>query len=269
MTNWKTGIHTAEIQTLGGFDWSRMPSKYRRALTHLGGQHYIVNVPMLPDMSEYNSISQAESALKSVIDETLKAGSRSTRLLRVDYRFDDHEHDYAYHLRLMQPIVYLIAYASGVFDRRVLYMTDRQEIASVRAMPDEKDSDRFRGVEFFDKENQAGTCEYGKTRLELRRMWMQGECLQFIIKEWANILRGITCDTYKAMLKERVGYLTEKEQDMPTLRRMLIAREEEGLLQLSLGKARSHYTCQHLPNWAEIEAGIKEIVACLDRAVDE
>ena len=263
MNHYKSGVHTVEIQTAKSIPFDQLPEEYRAAIKAEGACRYRVNVVRLPGMDEYNGIRETQTAIDETLSTVAEIGAGRGKVTRIDYRFDDHVHEYAHNLPVMTVLVYLLAYEGSIFDRRMIFMDGEGQITSVRAMPDKDDHSALYGVEYYDKERQKKTRQYGRARLELRRLNLQGESVAGVVKEWLDRLSAINRESYRNMLTERTDILLSRSRDIREIRPQLIAREEEGILLRRMGTAQNHYRCQHLPRWADVKAAIDDMMSCL------
>ena len=264
MNRIRSGVHTVEIQTPKPIPFDQLSEEYRAAIKPEGTCRYRVNVARLPGMDEYNGVRETQTAIDEALSTVKEIGAGHGKVTRIDYRFDDHVHEYVHNLPVMTVVVYLLAYTGGIFDRRIIYTDGERRITSVRAMPDKDDHFALYGVEYYDKENQKKTRQYGRARLELRRLNLQGESVAGVVKEWRDKLSAINRETYRNMLSERADILLSRSRDIRSIRPQLIAREEEGILLRKIGTTQNHYYCQHLPRWADVKAAIDEVTNCLN-----
>lgn len=277
MINFKTGVHTIEFQTNKYIKLSDLPPAYDDAIKPEGKKRYRLNVTKLPGMQEYNSPADTQKAIEDAFCAFVDMDAGYPKTTRIDYRLDDHNGTYADNLPLMTVLVNLIAYRSGIYDRRVFYTDGNGTITSVRCMPDDKDEITRYGAEYYDKPKQAKTDEYGNARLELRRLNLSNESVPFIVKEWRDLLQSITKKEYLAMLEEHAQSLHSTRQDGETAtafvkrtRSKLIAYEEWNIIHKISGKHSNHYDkAAHLPKWAEVKTLIDEITAQLDEALSQ
>lgn len=275
MTTFKTGVHTIEFKTTNYLKLSELPPAYENAIKPEGKKRYRLNVTKLPRMQEYNSPVDTQNAINEAFAALADMGAGYPQTTRIDYRLDDHEGTYADGLSLMTVLVNLIAYRSGIYDRRVFYADGNQTITSVRCMPDDKDDTTQYGAEYYDKPKQAKTDEYGNARLELRRLKMEGESVQFVLREWLDMLQSITKKEYIAMLEAHARSLHSTRQDEETAtefirrtRSKLIAYEEWNIIHKISGKHSNHYDqAAHLPKWAEVKVFLDDLTAQLDEAL--
>lgn len=273
MTKFFTGVHTIEFQTANQLRLSALPEEYRKAIKPEGSNRYRLTLPKLPDVPEYPNPADAQEIIKAAYTTFADVGAGHCTTTRIDYRLDDHEGTYAENLPLMTVMVNLIAYVGGIYDRRVFFTDGNGVITSVRCMPDEKDGSSRYGVEYYDKPRQAKTDEYGNARLELRRLNMEGETVPCIVREWRDMLAGITKRTYLDMLEEHAKALHTTRQDGETaakfvkrVRCRLIAYEEQTKIYRVSGKSKNHYY-KGLPEWGQVQAFIGDVIAQLDEAL--
>ena len=273
MMHFKTGVHTIEFKTTNYLKLSELPPAYENAIKPEGKRRYRLNVTKLPRMQEYSSPADTQKAINEAFTAIANEFSEYPTMTRVDYRLDDHEGTYADGLPLMTVLVNLIAYHSGIYDRRVFYTDGNGVTTSVRCMPDDKDKSTQYGAEYYDKPKQAKTDEYGKARFELRRLNMEGGSVQYVVKEWRDLLQSITKKEYLAMLEAHARSLHELRQDGETsgafvrrVRCKLIAHEEQTKLYRISGKATNHYY-EGMPKWEQVKKLIDAITAQLDEAL--
>ena len=277
MTAFKTGVHTIEFQTTNQLNLSRLPSEYREAIKPEGFKRYRMNVTKLPDMQEYASPADTQEAIRTAFAVFAEKDAGHAEITRVDYRFDDHTGQYGDHIQLMTILVNLIAQYSGIYDRRVFYTDGNQTITSVRCMPHDNDHSTKYGAEYYDKPRQSKTDRYGNARLELRRLNMEGGLVQYVVKEWRDLLRLITKKEYLAMLEAHARSLhgTRQNGEMATefIRRTrgnLIAYEEWNILNKMVGKHSNHYDyVAHLPKWEQVKKFLEDLTAQLDEALNQ
>lgn len=277
MTHFKTGAHTIEFKTTNYLKLSELPPAYENAIKPEGKRRYRLNVTKLPRMQEYNSPADTQKAINEAFTAIANEFSEYPTMTRVDYRLDDHEGTYADGLPLMTVLVNLIAYRSGIYDRRVFYTDGNGVTTSVRCMPDDKDKNTQYGAEYYDKPKQAKTDEYGNARFELRRLNMEGGSVQYVVKEWRDLLQSITKKEYLAMLEAHARSLHELRQDGETAsafirrtRGKLIAYEEWSIMHRITGKRSNHYdNAAGLPKWGEVKTLIDAITAQLDEALSQ
>ena len=276
MTAFKTGVHTIEFQTTSPLITAKLPGNYRNAIRIEGGNKYRLNVAKIPCVPEYGNPSDTQSAIEEAFAVFSDIGAGHCKTTRIDYRLDDHDGTYADNLPLMTVLVNLIAYRSGIYDRRVFYLDGNGVTTSVRCMPDDKDELTRYGVEYYDKPRQAKSDVYGNARLELRRLNLNNESVPFVVKEWRDILQSITKKEYLAMLEEHALHLSLTRQDGEKLvkfiqrtRPKLIAGEEEKKLYDFTGKRCNHMHANKmgLPRWKHVQPFIKNIIAQLDEAL--
>lgn len=275
MLKFKTGVHTIEFKTTNYLKLSELPPAYENAIKPEGKKRYRLNVTKLPRMQEYNSPVDTQNAINEAFAALADMGAGYPQTTRIDYRLDDHERTYADGLSLMTVLVNLIAYRSGIYDRRVFYTDGNQTITSVRCMPDDKDDTTQYGAEYYDKPKQAKTDEYGNARLELRRLNMGNESVSFVVKEWRDMLQSFTRNDYLSMLEAHAQALYSTKQDEETAtefirrtRSKLIAYEEWNIIHKISGKHSNHYDqVAHLPKWTEVKAVIDDLTAQLDEAL--
>lgn len=276
MTRFKTGVHTIEFKTTNYLKLSELPPAYENAIKPEGKRRYRLNVTKLPRMQEYNSPADTQKAIEEAFCTFADMDAGYPKTTRIDYRLDDHSGTYADNLPLMTVLVNLIAYRSGIYDRRVFYTDGNGVTTSVRCMPDDKDKITRYGAEYYDKPKQAKTDEYGNARLELRRLNLSNESVPFVVKEWRDILQSITKKEYLAMLEEHALHLSLTRQDGEKLvefiqrtRPKLIAGEEEKKLYDLTGKRCNHMHANKmgLPRWKHVQPFIKNIIAQLDEAL--
>ena len=228
-------------------------------------------------MQEYNSPADAQKAIEDAFRIFVDMGAGYPKITRIDYRLDDHDGTYADNLPLMTLLVNLIAYRSGIYDRRVSYTDGKGVTTSVRCMPDDKDEITRYGAEYYDKPKQAKTDKYGNARLELRRLNLSNESVPFIVKEWRDLLQSITKKEYLSMLEAHAQALHSTRQDGETAtefirktRGKLIGYEEWNILHKVVGKHTNHYgNAAHLPKWSEMKAFIDDLTAQLSEALNQ
>lgn len=284
MTSFMTGVHTIELQTTNQLNLSALPPAYKgtgkdenRIIRPERQKRYVMNMTKLPGMQEYNSPADTQKAIEEAFALFSDMGAGYPKVTRIDYRFDDHEGTYADNLSFMVVLVNLVAYEGGLYDRRVYYMDGNGTITSVRCMPHDNDHSAKYGVEYYDKPNQAKTDRYGKARLELRRLNMEGETVQYAVKEWRDMLQSITRKQYLAMLEAHAQALYSTKQDSETAaefikrtRGKLIAYEEWNIIHKLGGKHANHYDkAAHLPKWAEVKMFIDDLTAQLGEALNQ
>lgn len=148
MNHYKSGIHTVEIQTAKPIPFDKLPEEYRTAIKAEGACRYRVNIARLPGMGEYNGIHETQTAIDEALSTVSEIGAGHGGVTRIDYRIDDHDHEYAHNLPVMTVLVYLLAYEGGIFDRRMIYTDGEGQVTSVRAMPDKDDHNALYGVEY-------------------------------------------------------------------------------------------------------------------------
>ena len=266
---YQSGIHTIELRTENQIALSALPEGYRQAIEPMGRLRYKLNIPSLPDMNEYNNIIITQKAIDDALLLFSKIGAGQRRVTRIDYRFDDHKHDYAHNLPVMTVLVFLLAHQGGIFDRRAVFSDGEGIPSSIRAMPKEGDLIARYGIEYYDKERQKGTRQYGRARFELRRLNLNGEPIAYVVEEWRDKLQAITRTDYKAMLTERAkALISKRSSDIRKVRPYFIAREEEGIFMRLSGSAQSHYYCQNLPGWANVKAELDSITSVLERQLN-
>ena len=275
MLKFKTGVHTIEFKTTNYLKLSELPPAYENAIKPEGKKRYRLNVTKLPRMQEYNSPADTQNAINEAFAALADMGAGYPQTTRIDYRLDDHEGTYVDGLSLMTVLVNLIAYRSGIYDRRVFYTDGNGVTTSTRCMPDDKDKTTQYGAEYYDKPKQAKTDEYGNARLELRRLNMEGETVQFVLREWLDMLKSITKKEYIAMLEAHARSLHSTRQDEESatefirkMRGKLIAYEEWNIIHKISGKHSNHYDqAAHLPKWAEVKTFIDDLTAQLHGAL--
>jgi len=276
MTAFKTGVHTIEFKTDKYIKLSDLPPAYDDAIKPEGKKRYRLNITKLPGMQEYNSPADTQKAIEDSFCAFADMGAGYPKTTRIDYRLDDHDGTYTGNLPLMTVLVNLIAYRSGIYDRRVFYLDGNGVTTSVRCMPDDKDELTRYGVEYYDKPRQAKSDVYGKARLELRRLNLSNESVPFVVKEWRDILQSITKKEYLAMLEEHALHLSLTRQDGEKLvkfiqrtRPKLIAGEEEKKLYDLNGKRCNHMHANKmgLPRWKHVQPFIKDIITQLNEAL--
>lgn len=273
MTAFRTGVHTIEFKTTEYLKTTELPTAYRNALEPLGSMRYKMNMTKLPGTKEYDTPADTQRAIREAFTMFASMGAGYPQTTRIDFRFDDHEGTYAQHLPMMTVLVNLIAHHSGIYDRRISRLDENDVKTSIRCMPEDTDHTTRYGIEYYDKLDQRGNAEHGNARLELRRVNMEGESVQFIVKEWRDILQSITRAKYLAMLEEHARSLHSTRQDGETatafVRRMrskLIAYEEQTKLYKISGKTANHYY-EGLPKWEQVKEFIDDLTAQLDEAL--
>jgi len=279
VTSFKTGVHTIEFRTTDYLKLSKLPPAYAGAVRPEGTKlkHYILTLPKIQGVPEYSFPENTQEDIKNAFKTFANMDAGYPTTTRIDYRFDDYSGVYADHLPLMTVLINLIAFHSGIYDRRVFYTDGNHIITSVRCMPDKKDEETKYGAEYYDKPKQAKTDEYGNARLELRRVNMNGETVQYTVKEWREMLQSVTRKKYMSMLEAHAQmlYSTKQEGEMETefIRRMrnnLIAYEEWNIIHKICGKNSNHYEkAAHLPKWVEVKAFIDDLTAQLDKALNQ
>lgn len=277
MTIFKTGAHTIEFQTPKQLDLSRLPPAYKGAVRTEGtkAQHYVMNMTKIPDMQEYSSPADTQRAIENAFTLFYDMGTGYPKTTRLDYRFDDHSGAYADHLQPMTVLVNLIAEMSGIYGRRVFYADGNGVITSVRCMPDKKDSGTKYGAEYYDKLKEKGSAVNGNARLELRRLNMSGESVQYVLREWRDMLKSMTKAKYLFVLEEHARSLYGTKQDGESAAKFitrilgnLIAYEEWHIIHKLSGKhTKNYHRVKHLPKWAEMKTFIDNLTAQIDDAL--
>ena len=276
MTTFKTGVHTIEFKTKDYLRLSELPPAYVSAIRPEGkkSKHYILTLPKIQDVPEYSAPADTQEYIKTAFITFANMDAGYPQATRIDYRFDDHDGKYVDHLPLMTVLVNLIAYESRIYDRRVFYTDGNHVTTSVRCMPDRKDDATKYGAEYYDKPKQAKTNEYGNARLELRRLNMNGETVQYVVKEWRDILQLITRRKYLAMLEAHAQSLCGTKQDSETTSEFfkrtkcqLIAQEEWNVFCKLNGKHSNHHreNVGHLPAWKNTKRLIDALTTQLDK----
>ena len=284
MFSFMTGVHTIEFQTANQLNLSALPPAYKgmgkdenRIIRPERQKRYVMNVTKLPGMQEYNSPADTQKAIEEAFALFSDMGAGYPKITRIDYRLDDYGGTYADNLSLMTVLVNLIAFEGNLYDRRVFYTDGNGTITSVRCMPHDNDHSAKYGVEYYDKPNQAKTDRYGNARLEFRRLNMEGETVQYAVKEWRDLLQSITKKEYLAMLEAHARSLYSTKQDDETAtafirrtRSKLIAYEEWNIIHKISGKHSNHYDrAAHLSKWAEVKSFIDDLTAQLDEALNQ
>lgn len=276
MTAFKTGVHTIEFRTPQRLDLDSLPQMYKGAVWIKEGR-YVLTIPKIRGMPEYSTPADTQKAIEEAFTEFVNMGAGYPKVTRIDYRFDDHDGAYSDHLQRMTVLVNLIAHESGIYDRRVFYADGNDAKTSVRCMPHSDDHSTRYGIEYYDKLKEHGSAEHGKARLEFRRLNMEGETVQCILREWRNMLQSITRRKYISMLEAHARSLHNTKQDSETAaefikrtRSKLIAYEEWNIIHKISGKHSNHYDkAAHLPKWAEVKSFIDDLTAQLDEALNQ
>lgn len=277
MNTFKTGVHTIEFQTAKYLRLSDLPEKYSGAVSQVDGMRYKLTLPKVQGVSEYSSPADTQRDIEEAFAAFSNMDVGYPKTTRIDFRLDDHEGAYVDHLQLMTVLVNIIAAMGDIYDRRVFYTDGNHVITSVRCMPDKKDKDARYGVEYYDKPKQAKTDEYGNARLELRRLNMENERVQFVIKEWSDMLKSITKRKYLAVLEAHAQSMFASKPAGETVeafikraRDMMIAREEWNIVCRLIGKRPNHYErLPSLPRWEDVKPFIDDLTAQLDEALSQ
>lgn len=266
MLQYSTGVHTIEIQAMEQISLASLPTQYRAAIKPEGGKRYRLTIPRLPDMGEYNGVQATQEALERALEELSKTGGYC-KVTRIDYRLDDHRNAYADMLPMMRVLVNLTAFAVGMQSRVASFADNVGEITSIRCMPEDGKTGEY-GVEYYDKERQKGTQEYGRARLELRRMNLSGESVQGVLREWGDILRQIDKQTFESMLEAHSRAILQRKKEGESAREFIrrvkpdiIAAREEGIILKRTGTQRNHYQCTDLPKWEDVKAQLDVIIS--------
>ena len=188
------------------------------------------------------------------------------------YRLENRDASYEEELPIMQAVVHLIAYQTGLTDR-IQYDSHgaAQIIHSVRCIPDENDKSSLFGVEFYDESYLHKDEEYGKARLELRSLNMNGESVAQALGRWKKLILSINRTVYMDMLHahavELAGTRAPNERAESFVRRVLpvlIGREEEHMLRQLIGSGTNRRQGAFLPGWREVQWKLSKIASQIE-----
>lgn len=260
---YRSGIHTVEIRTDSYINRLEI-------LQQVKGKRYKLNVEARDTWPRYQTIAQTEAVIHEVFDEIgIQAAPAITR---ADYRLDNRDDPYEEELPVMRAVVRLIAYQTGQTGRIQCTKHGEAEIThSVRCMPDEDDRTALFGIEYYDKQYQRGSEEYGKARLELRSLNMNGESIAQALDRWKKLILSIDRTVYRDMLHAHAvalaGTRAPNERAESFVRRVLpvlIGREEEHMLRRLIGSETNRRQGAFLPGWREVRAKLFKIVSQIE-----
>lgn len=267
----RCGVHTIELTTKEPILFENLHLKAYRAIKAISGKRYHFNLPKYTG-TEYLPTDKTEQAISEALEVCRDRRGGLPLVTRIDWRVDSYSATYRELLPIMRPFVYVFAYRYGLYDRRLETTKGiGGEPETVRAMPEEK-TDEPRGIEYYNKPLQAKDESYGKARLELRRLNLNGESLSSVIEMWRRELQQITKADYMAMLEAHARELYQNHFTagnrigafIRDMRPFLIGKEQERMLyQLADKTPQRRKTCEGLPRWKDVEQAIHQVITLL------